>query len=137
MTETTLDPQDLNIPALPAWKVVRELIRFRLWLWIVDLVSVSLIRFCWQVAPALIIKAFFDYLTGAAPLTFGIWAVVAFLAATWVGRIVASYGFYYADVPIFADMGTLLRKNLLTHILKRPGASQLPDSAGSHQPFQK
>jgi len=130
MTETTLDPQDLNIPALPAWKVVRELIRFRLWLWIVDLVSVSLIRFCWQVAPALIIKAFFDYLTGAAPLTFGIWAVVAFLAATWVGRIVASYGFYYADVPIFADMGTLLRKNLLTHILKRPGASQLPDSAG-------
>ena len=130
MTETTLDPQDLNIPALPAWKVVRELIRFRFWLWIVDLVSVSLIRFCWQVAPALIIKAFFDYLTGAAPLTFGIWAVVAFLAATWVGRIVASYGFYYADVPIFADMGTLLRKNLLTHILKRPGASQLPDSAG-------
>ncbi|MFN8398618.1 MAG: ABC transporter ATP-binding protein [Anaerolineales bacterium] len=130
MTETTLDSQDLNIPALPAWKVVRELIRFRFWLWIVDLVSVSLIRFCWQVAPALIIKAFFDYLTGAAPLTFGIWAVVAFLAATWVGRIVASYGFYYADVPIFADMGTLLRKNLLTHILKRPGASQLPDSAG-------
>ena len=27
-------------------------------------------------------------------------------------------------------MNTLIRKNLLTHILKRPGASQLPDSAG-------
>lgn len=130
MTETTLNSQDLNIPALPAWKVVLELIRFRPWYWLVDLVAVALIRFCWQVAPALIIKAFFDYLTGAAPLTFGIWAVVAFLAATWLGRVLASYGFYYADVPIFADMGTLLRKNLLTHILKRPGASQLPDSAG-------
>ncbi|MBK7451783.1 MAG: ABC transporter ATP-binding protein [Anaerolineales bacterium] len=130
MTETTLTSNDLNIPALPAWKVVLELIRFRTWLWIVDFFSVGLIRFCWQVAPALIIKAFFDYLTGAAPLTFGIWAVVAFLAATWLGRILASYGFYYADVPIFADMGTLLRKNLLTYILKRPGASQLPDSAG-------
>ena len=130
MTETTLNSNDLNIPALPAWKVVLELIRFRTWLWIVDFFSVGLIRFCWQVAPALIIKAFFDYLTGAAPLTFGIWAVVAFLAATWLGRILASYGFYYADVPIFADMGTLLRKNLLTYILKRPGASQLPDSAG-------
>jgi hypothetical protein len=56
-----------------------ELIRFRPWLWIVDLVSVALIRFCWQVAPALIIKAFFDMLTGAAQLTFGIWAIVAFL----------------------------------------------------------
>ena len=130
MTETTLNPKDLNIPALPAWKVVLELIRFRPWLWFVDLAAVALIRFCWQVAPALIIKAFFDYLTGAAPLTFGIWAVVAFLVATWLGRVLASYGFYYADVPIFADMGTLLRKNLLTHILKRPGASQLPDSAG-------
>ena len=130
MTETTLNPKDLNIPALPAWKVVLELIRFRPWLWFVDLVSVALIRFCWQVAPALIIKAFFDYLTGEAQLTFGIWAVVAFLVATWLGRVLASYGFYYADVPIFADMGTLLRKNLLTHILKRPGASQLPDSAG-------
>jgi len=130
MTETTLPSNDLNIPALPAWKVVLELIRFRPWLWIVDLVSVALIRFCWQVAPALIMKAFFDMLTGATPLTFGIWAVVAFLAATWIGRIVASYGFYYADVPIFADMGTLMRKNLLAQILKRPGASQLPDSAG-------
>ncbi|MEY2817639.1 MAG: hypothetical protein RL275_1102 [Chloroflexota bacterium] len=130
MTETTLNPKDLNIPALPAWKVVFELIRFRPWMWIVDLVSVALIRFCWQVAPALIIKAFFDFLTGEAQLTFGIWAVVAFLVATWIGRVFASYGFYYADVPIFADMGMLLRKNLLTHILKRPGASQLPDSAG-------
>jgi ATP-binding cassette subfamily B protein len=44
--------------------------------------------------------------------------------------VVASYGFYYADVPIFADIPTLLRKNLLRHILRRPGASPLPDSAG-------
>ena len=125
--ETTFSPK---IPALPTWRVILEMIRFRPWLWIVDLVSVSLIRFCWQVAPALIIKAFFDMITGAAQLTFGIWAVVAFLAATWIGRVIASYGFYYADVPIFADMSTLLRRNLLKYILRRPGASQLPDSPG-------
>lgn len=129
MTSTTLDPTE-NIPALPTWKVIYEMIRFRPWLWLVDLFSVALIRFCWQVAPALILKAFFDMLTGAAPLTFGIWAIVAFLIATWLGRVLASYGFYYADVPIFADMNTLLRRNLLRHILRRPGASQLPDSAG-------
>ncbi len=119
-----------KIPALPAWKVIWEMLRFRPWLWFVDLISVALIRFCWQVAPALIIKAFFDMITGEAKLTFGIWAIVAFLAATWIGRVVASYGFYYADVPIFADMSTLLRKNLLKYILRRPGASQLPDSPG-------
>ena len=118
------------IPALPAWRVIWRMLLFRPWLWFVDLVSVSLLRFCWQVAPALITKAFFDNITGAAPLTFGVWAIIAFTLATLLGRIVASYGFYYADVPIFSDMATLLRKNLLRHILRRPGAAPLPDSAG-------
>ncbi len=127
MTETTFTPK---VPALPAWRVIWEMLRFRPWLWFVDLLCVALIRFCWQLAPALIIKAFFDMLTGAAQLTFGIWAIVAFAVSTWIGRVIASYGFYYADVPIFADIPTLLRKNLLRHILRRPGASPLPDSSG-------
>src|SRR5512147_1033870 len=127
MTESTFTQK---VPALPAWRVIWEMLRFRPWLWFVDLLCVSLIRFCWQVAPALIIKAFFDMLTGAAQLTFGIWAIVAFAVSTWIGRVIASYGFYYADVPIFADIPTLLRKNLLRYILKRPGASSLPDSPG-------
>lgn len=130
---TSTPPQ--QIPSLPAWRVILDMVKFRPWLWFVDLVSVALIRFCWQVAPALITKAFFDMLTGAAPLTTGsasitIWVIVAFVAATWLGRVIASYGFYYADVPIFADMNTLLRKNLLQHILRRPGAAPLPDSPG-------
>ncbi|RPJ21268.1 MAG: ABC transporter ATP-binding protein [Chloroflexi bacterium] len=127
MTESTFTQK---VPALPAWRVIWEMMRFRPWLWFIDLLCVALIRFCWQVAPALIIKAFFDMLTGAAQLTFGIWAIVAFAVATWIGRVISSYGFYYADVPIFADIPTLLRKNLLRHILRRPGASPLPDSSG-------
>ncbi|MCB9112863.1 MAG: ABC transporter ATP-binding protein [Anaerolineales bacterium] len=130
MTETTLNSNDLNVPALPAWKVVLELIRFRPWLWFVDFASVAIMRFVWQIAPALILKAFFDMLTIGTQLKFGIWSIVAFFVSLWLGRIIGTYGFYYADVPIFADMGTLMRKNLLTHILKRPGASQLPDSPG-------
>ncbi len=127
MSETTFTQK---IPALPAWRVIWEMLRFRPWLWFVDLLAVALIRFCWQIAPALIMKAFFDLLTGAAQLTFGIWTIIAFFAAIWIGRVVASYGFYYADVPIFADIPTLLRKNLLRYILRRPGAAPLPDSAG-------
>ena len=127
MTETTFNQK---VPSLPAWRVIWEMMRFRPWLWFIDLLSVALIRFCWQIAPALIIKAFFDMVTGAAPLTFGIWAIVAFALTSWVGRVLASYGFYYADVPIFADIPTLLRKNLLRYILRRPGAATLPDSPG-------
>ena len=127
MTETTFDNKILS---LPAWRVIWGMMRFRPWLWFIDLISVTLIRFCWQIAPALIIKAFFDMITGEAPLRFGVWAIVAFAVASWVGRVLASYGFYYADVPIFADIPTLLRKNLLRYILRRPGASPLPDSPG-------
>ena len=127
MTGSTF-PQ--KIPSLPAWRVIWEMMRFRPWLWFIDLLSVALTRFSFQVAPALIIKAFFDMITGEAQLTFGIWAIIAFMLAAWLGRALGSYGFYYADVPIFADIPTLLRKNLLRYILKRPGASSLPDSPG-------
>ena len=119
-----------KIPALPAWQVIWQMMRFRTWLWLADLASAILFRFCWQVAPALITRAFFDMLTGAAPLTFGVWSVVAFVLASWLGRVVGTYGFNRVDVPLFAEVGTLLRKNLLRHILRRPGASPLPDSAG-------
>ncbi|MFZ5921916.1 MAG: ATP-binding cassette domain-containing protein [Chloroflexota bacterium] len=129
MTETST-PLESPVPALPAWKVIREMVRFRPFLWFIDLLSVALFRFVWQLAPALIMQAFFDMLTGDAPLRFGIWAVVAFLVAAWLGRVLGAYGFYYADVPIFNEMNTLIRKNLLRHILRRPGASPLPDSPG-------
>ena len=119
-----------NIPSLPAWRVILAMVRFRPWFWFVDLVSVAMFRFCSQIAPALIIKAFFDMLTGDARLTFGVWAIVALSIVAWLGRVAGGWGFYYADVPIFADIPTLLRKNLLRYILRRPGASSLPDSPG-------
>ena len=119
-----------KVSALPAWRVIWEMLLFRPWLWFIDLLSVTFVRGSFQIAPALIIKAFFDMVTGEARLTLGIWAIVAFSIAAWLGRVLGSYGFYYADVPIFADIPTLLRKNLLRYILKRPGATSLPDSPG-------
>jgi ATP-binding cassette, subfamily B, bacterial len=127
MSESTFTQK---IPSLPAWRVIWEMLLFRPWLWFVDLLSVTIFRVSFQIVPALIIKAFFDMLTGDALLKFGIWAIIAFLLAAWLGRVIGSWGFYYADVPIFADIPTLLRKNLLQYVLKRPGAAPLPDSPG-------
>ncbi len=126
----TNPPIEERVPALPAWRVIWDMLRFRPFLWLVDLVSVTLFRAGWQLIPGLAMQAFFDMLTGESQLTFGVWTIVAFLVATWLARVLGSYGFYYADVPIFNDMALLLRKNLLKHILRRPGASPLPDSAG-------
>jgi ATP-binding cassette subfamily B protein len=127
MTESTFTQK---VPALPAWRVVWEMLLFRPWLWFIDLLSVTFARVSFQIAPALIIKAFFDMITGDAKLKFGIGAILAFMVVAWLGRVIGSFGFYYADVPIFADIPTLLRKNLLRYILKRPGAAPLPDSPG-------
>ena len=116
--------------ALPAWRVILAAIRFRPRLWLIDLAAVFLVRMLWQVAPGLVMRAFFDLLAGETAAGLNIWSIVALLVAMEVGQQIAYYGFLYADVPLFADLTTLLRHNLLRHILHRPGASALPDSPG-------
>jgi len=73
---------------------------------------------------------FFDLLTGESPAAFGLWTLVAFLFAGEVGRLLGLFGLVSTNVPFFGATLTLLRKNLLRHILRRPGASALPDSPG-------
>jgi ATP-binding cassette, subfamily B, bacterial len=122
--------EEEKIPALPTWRVILAMIRFRPWYWFVDLCSVLIFRVFWQLAPGLILREFFNLLTGDARVGMGIWTIVALLTASVAGRILGGYGFYYADVPLFNDICFQLRKNLLRHILNRPGASPLPDSPG-------
>jgi ATP-binding cassette subfamily B protein len=119
-----------KIDALPTWKVILAMVRFRPWFWLVDLVSVILYRAAWQLAPGLILRLFFDQLSGEAPLTLSIWAILALVFSTYLSRMIGGFGFYYADIPLFNHVNLLLRTNLLKHILKRPGANPLPDSAG-------
>jgi ATP-binding cassette subfamily B protein len=116
--------------ALPAWRVILSMLRFRPLYWFIDLLSVSALRLAWQVGPGLVIQAFFNLLSGKAQVGWNIWSLLAALAGLLVARLLGEYGFVYADVPLFADVSMLLRKNLLKHILRRPGASPLPDSPG-------
>jgi ATP-binding cassette subfamily B protein len=119
-----------TVPALPAWRVIWAMIRFRPVEWAIDLLSAVIFRIAWQIAPGLILRAFFDLLTQQAPTGLGIWAILALFAAMYLVRSVGTYGFAAVDPPLFSYVNALLRKNLLKHILRRPGASPLPDSAG-------
>jgi ATP-binding cassette subfamily B protein len=47
-----------------------------------------------------------------------------------LGSVLGIYGLITTNVPFFVNTMTLLRKNLLKHILRRPGAAALPDSPG-------
>ncbi len=115
-------------PALPAWQVILAMIRFRRGYWLIDLFSVLIYRLAWQILPGLALKLFFDVLTGEAKAGFNLSTVLAILGATFLMRALGGFGFYYADVPLFADVSTLLRKNLLQNILRQPGARPLPES---------
>ncbi len=129
MTVTNEIPVN-NAERLPAWRVILEMIRFRPRYWFIDLVSVLVFRIAWQILPGLIMKAFFDMLTGDLQAGVNIWSIVAMVVGVFIARQLGSFGFYYADVPLFSEVATLLRKNLLRYIMRRPGASPLPDSPG-------
>ncbi len=73
---------------------------------------------------------FFDGLTGSAAISFSPYAICAFMVAAGVARSC----FIFIDIPNhFAaqfQAGALLRKNLMSAVLDRPGANALPDSTG-------
>ncbi len=124
------DPARTPHSVLPAWRVILSMVRFRPWLWMIDLASVLIVRLMEQIAPGLIVRAFFDLITGEAQAGLSLWSIVALLGAAELGRALTGISFVYADVPIFAHINTLLRKNLLKHILQRPNATVLPESPG-------
>ena len=125
----TAHTEEIKVPALPAWKVILHMLRFRPMYWLIDLLSVLVFRLAWQIVPGLALRGFFNMLTGDAA-GFNLATVAALLLGAMLARVVGGYGFVLADPAIFAEEGLLLRRNLLKHILKRPGASPLPDSPG-------
>ena len=114
---------------LPAWKVIWAMVRFRRSLWLRNSAAMLVLMLAFQV-PGLVQRAFFDMITGHAQAGLGIWSLLAVLSTAEIGRTLGAFGLVRTNVPFFVHTMTLLRKNLLKNILKRPGASALPDSPG-------
>ncbi len=116
-------------PSLPAWKVILRTIRYRRDLWLANLLAMLILMLFYQI-PALALREFFNLLSGDAQLGLNLWSIIALLFCAELGSILGGYGLMTTNVPFFQNGMTLLRKNLLRHILRRPGASALPDSPG-------
>lgn len=116
-------------PRLPAWKVILKMIIYRKDLWLANSLAMLFTMLFYQV-PGLAIREFFNMLSGNAQLGLNVWSIVALLFAAEMGSILGIFGLVTTNVPFFMNTMTLLRKNLLRHILRRPGASALPDSPG-------
>jgi ATP-binding cassette subfamily B protein len=124
-TESASDQQG----HLPAWKVVLGMIRFRPWLWLGNLVAMVILTLLLQL-PGFALREFFNLISEDAETTWTMWGIVAVLFAAELGRVVAGVGNTLTRVPFYVDTLTLIRKNMLRHVLSRPGAKALPGSPG-------
>jgi ATP-binding cassette subfamily B protein len=123
-------PQEKSeVNALPAWKVIFKTIQYRPGLWLANMFAMLVTMLFYQI-PGLAMRTFFNLLSGDAQVGLNIWSLIALLFAAELGSILGIYGLITTNVPFFVHTMTLLRKNLLKHILRRPGASALPDSPG-------
>src|SRR5215831_19349461 len=112
---------------IKTYRFVYRTMRFRLWLYLFNSLSMIVIVLAGQI-PGLLIKQFFDDLTGKTGAALNIWTIVALLVACALGRIVGFWGLIRANVPFMVINHTLFHKNLLGRILQRPGAKALPES---------
>ncbi|MCB1693389.1 MAG: ABC transporter ATP-binding protein, partial [Pseudomonadales bacterium] len=128
MSDPVLD-QSVVDNRLPAWRVVLALIAYRRKFWLWNLFGI-LAMYVVALVPGIAIKDFFDLLSGTAAAGISLWTLVALLVVTELVRTVSSYIVMRSNVPFFVHTLTLLRKNMLQNILRKPGANALPDSPG-------
>ena len=122
--------QPNKVSDLPVWRYFLALARFRPWQYLALAFLEILFFGVFPQLTGLIIRAYFDTLTGDAQLELNIWALIALLIAIALGRAMA----IFADVAVYFSfrytIAALLRVNLFEHIINRPGARALPSSPG-------
>lgn len=114
---------------MTTFQLLWRLIRYRP-LWYAANATMWTLIYLAPILPGLVTKAFFDAMTGSAAASLGIWTIIALLlASTGVRAVLIVFGFI-TDVHFRMRIGGLLRRNMLRHILKEPGAKAIPVSPG-------
>jgi ATP-binding cassette subfamily B protein len=114
---------------MPTWRYLVRMIRFAPMICLVHGVlwaTSSLL----SLAPGLIGQRFFDDLSGSAHISGGTNGLVTALAIIAVVQALLVLGAGYAEITMRFTMSGLLRRNLLHHVLHRPGAAALPYPVG-------
>ena len=81
-----VDKEEEDYPRLPTWKYLWQLALFRPWAILASVVLTALIFSVGFQVIGLIMRAFFDTLTGDAPASVGVWGLSALVVATAVAR---------------------------------------------------
>lgn len=106
-----------------------RLLAYRPGLYLLNLLAWTLIHMA-PLLPGLLTKAFFDHLEGTHPFPYGAGAIAALLVAAALARVALIYCGFLTDVAFRYRLVSLLRRNLLAHVLRAPGARAIPGSPG-------
>src|SRR5215210_2703065 len=114
---------------MKTWQFYLRLFSFQPLMYTINLIGI-VGAFLLEMLPGLLAREFFNMLSGAAAVRFGLVTLIALLFAGALGRM-----FFYILLPMtnttfVYTCGALLRKNMLARILQRPGARALPASSG-------
>lgn len=108
---------------------IGSLIRYRWKLWAVNLASMLLLIVGWWV-PGLISREFFNTLSGDARAGLTLPMLLLGMGLVLVARAIGLFGLPNTNRP-FAELSrVMIQKNVLSHILRQPGARALPESPG-------
>jgi ATP-binding cassette subfamily B protein len=113
---------------MKTWQFMLHLVRYRPWLYLLNLVSIIMVLLLEQV-PGLAGRAYFDLLTGEAAAS-GLGVIIVALLLAELGRVFFSYGCGLTNLPFMFSLAALMRKNLFVRILNAPGARAVPTSPG-------
>ncbi|MBA2277196.1 MAG: ABC transporter ATP-binding protein [Chloroflexia bacterium] len=112
------------------WRSVLQLARFKPGLYLASGLLASVLFYLVPLLPGLIVREFFNALSGEAPAMFGVWTALALFAGVGAARMAGLIAAGWAETTLHLYVGALLRKNMLRRILERPGARAVPSSPG-------
>ncbi len=124
VTDATTDTDNVNL-----WPVLWRLVRHSPWLYLLNFLLQFPRQLIWLL-PGLVVQAIFARLTNRPALDSGFLALIALLVAVTLGRIAILAGTLLGMFYPLNASATLLRRNMLTHLLRRPGALPLPYPMG-------
>jgi ATP-binding cassette subfamily B protein len=114
---------------MTTWRMAFKLLTFRPWLYaIVFTVWVGFLAL--PLATGLIVRAYFDTLTGAAPASMSLYALVGLLLGTEGVRVLALLISLSLWWTFWHGAEALLRANMLSWLVRGPGTRVLPGSPG-------
>ena len=109
---------------------VWQLLRYRPFLWLASTWSIIMAGYLVPLLPGLILREFFNALTGDAPARFDVWTLSALMVGTGLAQIVHGLGCAVFENATIRTSGTLVQRNVFERILQLPAARAVPQSPG-------